>query len=83
MSIDKEHAETYIVKESRKRSLVKSVIYRIISIIGTGILSWVITRDIGEALSVTLAIQAFLIVLYYVYERIWINIDWGREIEIK
>jgi uncharacterized membrane protein len=83
MPIDNYNDGEITVRESRKRSLVKSVIYRIISIIGTAILSWIITRDIGKTLSITLTIQVFLIILYYVYERIWNNIDWGREVEIK
>ena len=83
MPQDKEAIETFSIRESRARSLVKSIIYRIISFIGTAILSWIITRDIGKTLTITLSIQIFLIILYYVYERIWNNIDWGREIQIK
>jgi len=75
------HAETLIVRESRLRSLVKSLIYRVVSLIGTGALTWVITRDIGEAISITLTIQVFLLVLYYAYERIWNKVRWGRETE--
>lgn len=68
-------------RESRLRSLVKSLTYRILSITGTGILSWVITKDIKETVSITIAIQGFLIFLYYSYERIWDKINWGRKIE--
>jgi len=71
-----------VFRESRLRSLVKSLTYRILSIIGTGILSWVITKDIKETVSITITIQVFLIVLYYSYERIWDKIDWGRKIQI-
>jgi len=69
-------------RESRLRSLVKSLTYRILSITGTGILSWVITRDIKETVSITIAIQVFLIILYYSYERIWDKINWGRKMQI-
>ena len=69
-------------RESRLRSLVKSLTYRILSIAGTGILSWVITKDIKETVSITLTIQVFLIILYYSYERIWDKINWGRKIQI-
>ena len=76
-----EHTKTLAVKESRLRSLVKSLIYRIVSIAGTGILTWIIIRDIREAVSITLTTQVFLIILYYTYERIWNKIKWGRKIE--
>ena len=69
-------------RESRLRSLVKSLAYRIISIAGTGILTWVITKDIAETVSITLAIQIFLIILYYSYERLWDRITWGRKMYI-
>ncbi len=70
-----------VFRESRLRSLVKSLAYRIISIAGTGILTWVISKDIIETVSITLVIQVFLIILYYSYERIWDKINWGRGTE--
>ena len=73
-----EDAKNLAYRESRLRSLVKSLGYRIISIAGTGVLTWVITRDFRETVSITLIIQAFLIILYYSYERIWVKINWGR-----
>ena len=76
----REDTKTSAFRESRLRSLVKSLIYRILSITGTGILSWIITRDIEETISLTLVIQAFLIILYYFYERIWDKINWGRKL---
>ena len=65
-------------KETRLRSLVKAIVYRILSLTGTAILSWAITRDITETLSITAAIQLFLMILYYVSERVWNRITWGR-----
>ncbi len=76
-----EGANNLAFRESRLRSLVKSLGYRIISIAGTGILTWVITRDIRETVSITLIIQVFLVILYYSYERIWVKINWGRKVE--
>ena len=70
-----------IFEETRVRSLVKAVVYRIISFLGTIGLSWLITRDIKETLSITLAIQLFLIVLYYTSERVWDRVDWGRHVK--
>jgi len=65
--------------ESRSRTIVKSLIYRILSLIGVGILSWLITRDITETTLITLVFQIYLGILYYVYERVWGRINWGRE----
>jgi uncharacterized membrane protein len=68
-------------QETRLRSLVKAIIYRVISIAGTSLLSWLITRDLGETFTLTLAIQAFLMVLYYSSERAWDRISWGRQVK--
>jgi uncharacterized membrane protein len=77
-----EEIEKLVFQETRLRSLVKTVVYRIMSIAGTFLLTWLITRDIREVISITLAVQAFLIVLYYASERIWDRISWGRRISI-
>ncbi|MFC1988917.1 DUF2061 domain-containing protein [Chloroflexota bacterium] len=64
------------------RSIVKSVVYRLLSLSGTLILSWIITRDISETISITLAIQVFLIVLYFLYERFWNRVQWGKKLGV-
>ena len=72
--------ETVSFKESRTRSLVKSISYRLMSITGTAILTWLITRSFGKTLSITIANQLFLIFLYYSAERLWNRIKWGKTI---
>lgn len=67
-----------ICMESRSRSIVKSLIYRILSLLGIGILGWLITRDIKETTFITIVFQIYLIILYYVYERVWNKVNWGR-----
>ncbi|MFC2056864.1 DUF2061 domain-containing protein [Chloroflexota bacterium] len=68
--------------ETLPRSFVKSLIYRLLSLSGTVILSWIITRDVSQTISITFAVQVFLIILYFVYERLWNNIQWGRKFNI-
>lgn len=78
-----EDSNNLIFKESKSRSMVKSLIYRVLAIIGTSILSWIITKDIKETISITFAIQIFLLILYYFNERVWNKIEWGKEIKKK
>jgi|TARA_B100002003_G_C13739091_1_gene368738 uncharacterized membrane protein len=75
--------EGLVCYETLPRSFVKSLVYRILSLAGTVILSWSITKDVSQTVSITLAVQAFLVVLYFVYERIWNNIRWGRKFDIR
>ena len=76
-----EDVKESVFRESWLRSLVKSLTYRIASIAGTGILTWVITRDVTETISITIITQVFLGILYYSFERIWNRINWGRTAE--
>jgi len=74
-----ESPKGWTFRESRSRSLVKSLVYRIVSIVGTGILTWSISRDVTEAISITASIQVFLAILYYSSERIWNRVNWGKQ----
>ena len=71
----------WVFRESRSRSLVKSLAYRIVSIVGTGILTWAISRDVTDAISITASLQVFLAILYYSSERIWNRINWGKQLD--
>ncbi len=64
--------------ESRSRSIVKSLVYRLLSILGIGVLGWLVTRDLQETTLITIVFQIYLTILYYVYERVWNRINWGR-----
>ena len=76
----KDEKVSLVFRETRLRSLVKAIIYRVISLSGTIGISWLVTRDLKETLALTIAIQLFLIVLYYVSERVWNRVGWGRRI---
>lgn len=68
-------------QETKSRSLIKTLIHRILSISGTMTLIWLITKNLKDTASITLAVQIFLITLYYFHERMWNKINWGREIK--
>ncbi|MCK4859299.1 MAG: DUF2061 domain-containing protein [Candidatus Omnitrophica bacterium] len=76
---NQQNSQNSIPKESRLRTLVKSLIYRILSLVGTGTLTWLITKDTQKTISIVIALQIFLMILYYSYERVWNRIDWGRD----
>ncbi len=67
-----------IAVDSRLRSVVKSLIYRFLSIIGTTTISWFITKDLKETTLLTIFFQIYLSILYYFYERVWNKISWGK-----
>lgn len=67
-------------RDSHKRSLAKGFSWRFLGTLDTTLISWVVTGNPLKAISIG-GIEVFTkIILYYVHERIWQNIRWGRGI---
>ncbi len=75
------------LKESPLRSLFKAISWRIIASLTTFLISFVIFRSLtdktfDETLQTAGAITGVdffaKLILYYVHERMWTNIDWGK-----
>ncbi len=65
-------------KKSWLRSLVKTVTYRIIIIILNFIAVYLLTSRMNLAIDFTLISIVYLSIAYYVHERIWARLEWGR-----
>jgi uncharacterized membrane protein len=64
---------------SHSRSFIKAITWRTTGTIDTFILSYLITGKAKLALAIS-GMEIFTkIFLYYVHERIWNKIKWGRE----
>ncbi|MDP8262173.1 MAG: DUF2061 domain-containing protein [Candidatus Ancaeobacter aquaticus] len=61
-----------------KRSLVKSLTWRIIAFATTVIAVYIYSGDIKESLIVGIGANSVKIFLYYMHERIWNKLDFGR-----
>ena len=64
--------------DAHKRSLVKAVIYRTGSIVLLAGLSWLFTRDLVQMSLITVSYEVIAILGYYIHERLWEQIRWGR-----
>jgi len=67
-----------MVYETPTRSLVKTVIYRVWVLITTYIMLLVTGQSLESALIPTLLINAVWMTSFYIYDRIWARIQWGR-----
>ncbi len=74
-------------KESPGRSMAKAISWRVMGSMGTFLISFVIFRRftnqslsevLGNATFVTILEVVFKILLYYLHERLWTNIKWGK-----
>lgn len=69
--------------DSKKRSLVKTAIFRSIIIIESTTISWIFTGDIETTAMISIVFNISSSVSYYLHERGWNKIIWGRITENK
>jgi len=63
--------------ESHKRSIVKSVTFRIIATITTFVVVYLFTNDPFISTGVSIMENLIKMVFYYFHERAWTKISWG------
>jgi uncharacterized membrane protein len=68
-----------IVKVTKQRSALKAITWRIIGTLDTFFLSWFITKEPVTAGAIASFEVATKTVLYYLHERGWNNVQWGRK----
>jgi uncharacterized membrane protein len=64
--------------DTKKRSLLKSLTWRAIGILILSVIAFSITNDWKEMTGITLLFHSIRFVLYYLHERIWEHITWGK-----
>jgi uncharacterized membrane protein len=65
------------LRQTRSRALVKTLGYRIVMIVVTVVVAWVVVGDLGEAASIGLVANLVKTGTYYAYERLWDRLSWG------
>ena len=63
--------------ESKKRSLIKSLTWRMIGIINLGLITWVFTKNLETTTIITVLFHSINLILYFFHERLWERIEWG------
>ncbi len=64
--------------ETRARSIVKALTWRMGGLIVTGIVVWAATGNVKLAASIGLADTLIKLGAYYVHERCWLKVRFGR-----
>lgn len=65
--------------ETDARSVVKAIVYRVIIIISIFIITYATTGRIVDAATITGLTAISGTIIYYLYERVWARIKWGRK----
>ena len=71
-------ARRWVLNESPRRSIVKTISWRLTGSGATFLISWLISNSFvvaGTIASVQLITNT---ILYYIHERVWNRIRWGR-----
>jgi uncharacterized membrane protein len=69
------------MKDSNARSIVKTVSWRLTGSGATFLVSYLITGNFNMAGTIALIQLTTNTILYYVHERIWNKINWGKNID--
>ncbi|NQT90003.1 MAG: DUF2061 domain-containing protein [Candidatus Omnitrophica bacterium] len=64
--------------EQHKRTLVKTVSWRIIALFTTVVVVYIYSGDVKESLVVGGVANALKMLFYYAHERVWNRLDFGR-----
>lgn len=66
------------VDEKVKRSLAKTISWRIVGTVATILISWLITGTLALAFSIGFIELISKLILYFFHERAWNKIKWGK-----
>lgn len=65
--------------ETKKRTVVRMITYRLTAWLFTIFWTWLFTNNIASATGFATILHLLLSVDYYIHERVWLNIKWGIE----
>ena len=65
--------------ETKTRTVVKAILWRIIATLITLGTVYYYTRKLSESIELIIVAAIIGITAYYIYERVWNRIQWGKE----
>lgn len=79
LSLPPKYDEKWALSEQASRSWVKAITWRLTATTATFIISWFIAQDLAVASGIA-TVQLFVnFVLYFVHERVWNRVQWGKQ----
>ena len=64
--------------DSKKRSVVKSISWRILAVVLLATVAYSTTGDAQTVTMITAAYHGIQVLLFFLHERLWSRLDWGR-----
>jgi len=69
---------TVPIKERKSRSLVKAISWRVVALVVLGTVSYIVTGTWEETTLITAIYSVLQIFIYFLHERGWDLIKWGK-----
>lgn len=66
--------------ETRRRSLVKALVWQVIGLLSMLLIGWLATGSLGLAGGLAVANMAVGFVAYLLHERLWARVRWGKHV---
>ena len=66
------------MSETKLRSLIKTISYRLSGFVITFLIALFLTSNIKISLSFGILEIIFKLILYFIHERFWLKVNWGR-----
>jgi adenylylsulfate kinase len=67
------------MKVAKSRSLIKSLTWRVVAVLTTFICIYIVSGELKVAGAGTILTNSINFILYYIHERLWDKINWGRK----
>jgi uncharacterized membrane protein len=67
------------VRESKARSIAKSIVWRVIATVNGWAVAFAFLHDFNTSVKVSVVANITGMIMYYIHERVWNRIDWKRE----
>jgi adenylylsulfate kinase len=80
--IEKNLPETHHSKESISRSVLKTISYRFVILILDFVAIYLFTGKVKIAIGFMIVSNIYTTVGYFIHERIWDKIKWGKKLRI-
>ncbi len=68
---------TNIIRESRLRSVLKAVSWRVLATLTTMVIAYYVTGNVGAALKIGSVEVVVKLVIFYLHERTWAQLSLG------
>jgi uncharacterized membrane protein len=63
--------------QARRRAVVKTALYRLVMVLVSITVAYLVVGDVSDALSIGLLTNVVKTMTYYSYERLWDRVAWG------